>query len=270
MRMQKQSLVCIGNFGWILAVLLVLLPVVAVAQQPGAAPPVPPGPEIQREESPVMGYRTLRFESLQPPEAMPAAGANANTDTPASARAIIAQFEQQKLQVRAEMEKRIEQQQIVLRAQLKELAAHLDQTGSLREAQAVRDYLQKFEPAAPIAQADPGTMQNYRDRIGQTFVFEVVGQAGSTIWGDGVYTDDSAIAVAAVHAGIVRVGEHALVQVRIMPGQASYNGTFRNGVRSNTYGPWEGSYSLTPLHKGVVMATPAKVGDNPAKGPAGA
>jgi hypothetical protein len=44
-------------------------------------------------------------------------------------------------------------------------------------------------------------------------------------------------------------------------------------VRSNTYGPWEGSYSITPFHRGVVMAAPARAGDssaNPVNRSAGA
>lgn len=261
MRMQVQSFVGIGQFRWILAALLGLMPVTAVAQQVGAAPPEPTAPQLREPAGDaVIGYRPLMLNRLAPP-----AQESANADAPASARPLLDQFEQQKAALRIEMEKKIERQQLALVAQLKELAARLDQTGSIREAQAVRDYLQKFQPAPAAAQADPGTLQNYRDRVGQTFVFEVVGQLGSTIWGDGIYTDDSAISVAAVHSGILQVGEKALVQVRIMPGQASYNGTFRNGVHSNPYGPWEGSYSISSYHRSVVMASPAKAGDPHAK-----
>jgi hypothetical protein len=187
------------------------------------------------------------------------AGATQTTpaDAPASAQGIIAEFERQKTLARIEMEEKVAQQQLKVVGELKELAARLDQTGNVREAQAVRDYMQKLVPA-PVAEADPGTLVNFRDRVGQTFVFEIVGRAGSTIWGDGVYTDDSAIAVAAVHAGIVRVGEKALVQVRILPGQRSYEGATRNGVQSSTYGNWEGSYSISAYHRAVVLGPPVK------------
>ncbi len=182
-------------------------------------------------------------------------------DAPASAQGIIAEFEHQKTLARIEMEQKVEQQRLGVVAELKDLAARLDQTGNVHEAKAVRYYMQKLQPA-PLVQADPGTLVNFRDRVGQTFVFEIIGQAGSTIWGDGVYTDDSAISVAAVHAGIVRVGERALVQVRILPGQRSYEGATRNGVQSSPYANWEGSYSISSFRRAVVLGPPAKAAEN--------
>jgi len=79
---------------------------------------------------------------------------------------------------------------------------------------------------------------------GQSFVVWVVGQTGGTVWGTDIYTSDSPLAIAAVHAGLVRVGEVAPVVVRILPGQNSYSGTTRNGVTSSSYGSFGMSYSL--------------------------
>ncbi len=79
---------------------------------------------------------------------------------------------------------------------------------------------------------------------GQTFVVWILGQSGGSIWGTDIYTSDSPLAIAAVHAGLVRVGEAAPVVVRILPGQNSYSGTARNGVTSASYGSFGMSYSL--------------------------
>ena len=64
------------------------------------------------------------------------------------------------------------------------------------------------------------------------------------MWGTDIYTDDSALACAAVHAGVVLAGETKVVTVRIVAGQSSYQGLVRNGVTSSSYGTWPGSYSF--------------------------
>lgn len=247
MWLQTRFPVKLGGFRWSWVLLLGLAALRARAQEqvvdrPGLLLLEPPGEAA---------FRPAITGGLPAPQA--------GTDAPASAQGIIAEFERQKTRARIEMEEKVEQQRLQVVAELKDLAAKLDQTGNVREAQAVRDYMQKLTPA-PLVQADPGTLVNFRDRVGQTFVFEIVGQAGSTIWGDGVYTDDSAIAVAAVHAGIVRVGERAQVQVRILPGQRSYEAATRNGVQSSPYANWEGSYSISAYHRAVVLGPPAKAG----------
>ena len=83
-----------------------------------------------------------------------------------------------------------------------------------------------------------------RGRIDATIDLTVTGSASSPIWGDGVYTDDSAVAVAAVHAGLLKVGEIGVVRATIMPPQNGYEGTFRNGIQSKSFGRFEGSYRL--------------------------
>lgn len=64
----------------------------------------------------------------------------------------------------------------------------------------------------------------------------------SSVWGTDVYTDDSSICSAAVHAGKVTLVKGGVVVIRIKPGQASYVGSTRNGVTSIDYGAWDGSF----------------------------
>lgn len=65
--------------------------------------------------------------------------------------------------------------------------------------------------------------------------------SGGAVWGTDVYTDDSAICRAAVHAGVIGGGGGA-VRFRMLPGMQSYTGTSRNGVESTSYASWHGSY----------------------------
>lgn len=65
-----------------------------------------------------------------------------------------------------------------------------------------------------------------------------------SVWGSEIYTDDSDLGKAAVHAGILKPGERGIVTVKILPGLASYNGSNQNGVTTSNYGSWGGSFEF--------------------------
>jgi hypothetical protein len=68
-------------------------------------------------------------------------------------------------------------------------------------------------------------------------------QATGGLWGTDVYTGDSAICRAAVHAGIIP-DAGGYVGVLLDVGQPAYRGSVRNGVRSSDYGPYRSSFRL--------------------------
>jgi hypothetical protein len=80
--------------------------------------------------------------------------------------------------------------------------------------------------------ADPGTLTTYRGQNGKIYLFEVTGRADLSIAGTDIYTDDSALAAAAVHVGALSAGQTGVVRVTILAGQANYTSTTRNGVTS--------------------------------------
>jgi Ca2+-binding EF-hand superfamily protein len=90
----------------------------------------------------------------------------------------------------------------------------------------------------------PRTVSGLRAQSGEFFYFEVTGTLGGTVWGTDVYTTDSPIAAAAVHAGLLQIGQTRLVKVTILPGQQSYRGSVRNGVVTRNYGPFASSYRV--------------------------
>jgi hypothetical protein len=63
----------------------------------------------------------------------------------------------------------------------------------------------------------------------------VVGPNNAAVWGTDVYTLDSHLAAAAVHAGVVLPGQTATVRVRILVSPPGYSGSVRNGVASQGY-----------------------------------
>ena len=104
----------------------------------------------------------------------------------------------------------------------------------------------KTDPSSISVSAfpDPGNLTDYRDRDMAPILFQVTGSTEGSVWGTDVYTDDSSLATAAVHAGILAGGETGVVFVTILPGRSSYAGSTRNGVTTCDYGSWYGSYSV--------------------------
>ena len=85
------------------------------------------------------------------------------------------------------------------------------------------------------------------DEIGATFYFRVCGSADGPVWGTDIYAGDSALAAAAVHAGLVKPGEIAFVKVTVVPPLAQYQGSERNGVTSNDFGRFGKAYRLAAV-----------------------
>jgi hypothetical protein len=111
-----------------------------------------------------------------------------------------------------------------------------------------------FNPVPMVATApkdvrpNPGNLTEYRDKAYQSFFFQVTGASSGSIWGSGsVYTDDSPLATAAVHAGALKDGESGIVRVTVLPGYDHYDGATSNGVTSQSYAEWQGSYRVDRL-----------------------
>ncbi|MGL4287850.1 MAG: LCCL domain-containing protein, partial [Phreatobacter sp.] len=85
--------------------------------------------------------------------------------------------------------------------------------------------------------------------------------ARGSVWGMDVYTADSSVCKAAVHAGALpRQG--GLVSVIPEPGRNAYPGLTRNGITSSNYGPYDGSFRFPP-RQGAAATTPAKLAAAP-------
>lgn len=67
----------------------------------------------------------------------------------------------------------------------------------------------------------------------------------STVWGTDIYSDDSSVCTAAVHAGVIGFGG-GMVHIVIQPGQSQYIPSTRYGVTSSSWGQWGRSFSFIP------------------------
>ncbi|MGF1582343.1 MAG: LCCL domain-containing protein, partial [Gemmataceae bacterium] len=83
--------------------------------------------------------------------------------------------------------------------------------------------------------------------IGQTLAFRVTGPPPKTAgaWGTTVYTLDSRLAVAAVHAGVLESGQTATVRVIVLGPQPAFQASNQNGITSSPYGAYPG-YQILP------------------------
>jgi hypothetical protein len=95
---------------------------------------------------------------------------------------------------------------------------------------------------------DPGSADHIPNvTTGNSYVVWVTGSADQrSVWGTDIYTSDSPFATAAVHAGILKVGESGPVIVHVLEGQSHYEGSTRNGVTTKSFGSYGRSYSLEP------------------------
>ena len=107
------------------------------------------------------------------------------------------------------------------------------------------------EPTAePTATADQTAIDLWnanatlmRGMDGQQFEFECPpGGEYDDVWGTDVYTDDSSVCTAAVHAGVITLEDPGTVTIEIRPGEDSYEESERNGVTSLPYPAWGGSF----------------------------
>jgi len=78
---------------------------------------------------------------------------------------------------------------------------------------------------------------------GKTYKFKCPanGREG-TVWGTDIYTIDSSICNAAVHAGKFTLESGGSVTIELRPGEAAYKGSTRNGIKTNNYGAYGRSF----------------------------
>jgi hypothetical protein len=142
--------------------------------------------------------------------------------------------------------------------------------GACRAVAQSAAYTQRWAGEARAIQGDWTTSAKaYRGRIGErlTFAFPRHGTFGS-VWGTGLFTDDSSIATAAVLEGLITPEAGGVVTIEVRPGAPSYRGSVRYGVRSGDFGPWQGSFAFVrSMDQGRPMPPPEpRRGERPLEG----
>lgn len=122
---------------------------------------------------------------------------------------------------------------------IQELVAHFE-----RQNQLSNDEIKALLDQGFLASDAPARIQDLCDTPGTTYYFRVTGASDGSVWGTDVYTGDSSLALAAVHAGALKPGETAIVRVTVMRPLSQYQGSVRNGVTSHDYGRYGTAYGV--------------------------
>jgi hypothetical protein len=189
-------------------------------------------------------------------------------DLPAEARTMIRESDRELIELRAAAEQQTDEiraradraiadvnartaEQIRLRQRnlldrLKPLQDSYAKKGKLDEALAIRDRIRALKSELLQAQQDPGTLAGLPEQpTGTQVLFNLVGSSDGMVWGSDVYTHDSDLAAAAVHAGALQAGERGIVRVTYVDTlNVAFTGSQRNGVWSEPFGPWPAGFRI--------------------------
>ena len=109
--------------------------------------------------------------------------------------------------------------------------------------------------------AGTSDMQQFNEGdIGKIYRITITGTTGGAIWGTDIYTSDTYIPCAAVHAGFIANGETKEVYIKVVQGLNEYIGSTRNGVSTSGYGGWGLSYQfVSPPTSYKAITSPGQV-----------
>ena len=125
---------------------------------------------------------------------------------------------------------------------IQELVAYFDRQGKLPR----RDIQRLLEQGYLAADA-PTNFIELADPIGATYYFRVTGEENGMAWGTDVYSGDSRIALAAVHAGLVKVGHKAVIRVVSVAPPPAFTGSLRHGVTTHDFGRYGSAYTISAV-----------------------
>jgi Tol biopolymer transport system component/regulation of enolase protein 1 (concanavalin A-like superfamily) len=210
----------------------------------------PAGPAVQWLNAP-LEQATVPVQPMDSPilpavPAPPTVGPAVDS-LPSDARELLRRYAAERTTIQNEAEQKICARRQKLVEELRPLQDKYTREAKLDEAVAIRDLIRTLKESVENVLPDPGVLQNYMAYKGRVFHFRVTGRAdGGSLWGTDVYTADSTLAMAAVHAGVLKPGGTGVVKVTILPGQSAYQGSTRNGVTSSSYGSYPCSYNVEP------------------------
>jgi hypothetical protein len=103
-----------------------------------------------------------------------------------------------------------------------------------------------FAQKRPLGLDMASTAERYAEAVGQRFSFVCPASDGGPayVFGTDVYTDNSPVCKAAIHAGALPPGVAGVVTIAIGSSVPAFRGSARNGVTTSSYRTWPRSYSF--------------------------
>ena len=113
---------------------------------------------------------------------------------------------------------------------IQELVAYFDRRGRLTPTQ-----MSVLLEQGLLATDAPRNMVEHAVAVGTKFYFRVTGEKDGIAWGTDIYTGDSQIAVAAVHAGLLKDTETGVLRLTTVAPLPKFTGSLRNGVTTHDF-----------------------------------
>lgn len=101
-------------------------------------------------------------------------------------------------------------------------------------------------PRGSVAIAWEDTAERWRNTQRDVLLFCPPNGSAGNVWGTALYSDDSSVCTAAVHAGRLTFEQGGLVRLRPAAGRSHYAGTLQHGVESSAWEDFPGSFVLLP------------------------
>jgi hypothetical protein len=203
----------------------------------------PPAPaavatELQRLRADV---ESLQAEVKRLQEALALRGANRRAGEPADkerlaaeAARIIAQYKAGKAAMWKQAHGRIRELRAEVTNALQQLQDRSTRDAKLDEALAIREAISCLSDPSRKVLTDPAILYNI-GAPGRVLFFRVTGASSGTLYGTGVYTSDSSLAAAVVHAGILDVNQVGVVKVTTIPSYQNFIGSTCHGITSSSW-----------------------------------
>jgi hypothetical protein len=130
---------------------------------------------------------------------------------------------------------------------LKPLQDAYSREGKLDEALAIRARIRSSRTGGTQVHPAPEVLCVARGDVGKSALYEVTGSIHGPLWGTDVYTSESSLAKAVVHAGLLKKGERGIVKVNFLDtsDRVGFEGTRRNGVLSEHWDEWELGFQIS-------------------------
>lgn len=114
-------------------------------------------------------------------------------------------------------------------------------------------------PAQAIATPCDQAARDVKGNEGSSWLMQCPGNCAATasVWGSDVYTDDSNLCNAAIHAGAITQKDGGTVLVTWTHGQPTYVGTEKNGITTLDYGHWDRSFFVQKVDATGKPTSPA-------------
>ncbi len=228
--------------------LLSALSVISLLAQPFSASAVdeshsPPAGETQqiKKEMDALRLRIDQLEKRQPalPGPRVAEDPGEKNRLLAETQEILARYRAGKSTAWKETHARIRDLRREVTTALETMQADYTRRTKLDEAVAIRDAIRCLAEIGREIQSDPGRLYN-SGPTGEVLFFRVTGTDSGTLYGTGVYTSDSTLATAAVHAGILKTGQTGVVKVTTIPNHPQFIGSTHSGVTSSNWSSYPG------------------------------